>query len=76
MFQPPRDATEARLTIDRLHRARNRFFLAVQDRFKLCKIIRTLRPLQFVTITLAGRQITSTPDLIDDAQHHLNALTL
>lgn len=44
--------------------------------FSIRNIIRALRPLQDVTIDLAGQQITAKPNLADDARHVLEALTL
>ncbi|MFC5296209.1 IS1634 family transposase, partial [Brachybacterium tyrofermentans] len=74
MFHRHRDAIEAHLTIAFTALAIARF---LQDKtgFSIRKIIRTLRPLQDVTISLAGQQITAKPDLTDDARHVLNALT-
>ena len=50
-------------------------FLQNVTGFSTRKIIRTLRPLQDVTISLAGQQITAKPELTDDARHVLDALT-
>ncbi|WP_299305864.1 IS1634 family transposase [uncultured Brachybacterium sp.] len=74
MFHHQRDAIEAHLTIVFTALAIARF-LQHKTGFSIRKIIRILRPLQDVTITLAGQQITAKPDLTDDAQHVLNALT-
>lgn len=74
MFHYQRDAIEAHLTIVFTALAIARY---LQDKtgFSIRKVVRTFRPLQDVTITLAGQQITAKPDLTDGTQHGLNALT-
>ncbi|MFC5317583.1 MULTISPECIES: IS1634 family transposase [Brachybacterium] len=74
MFHHQREAIEAHLTIVLTALAIARF---LQDKtgFSIRKIIRTLCPLQDVTIALAGQQITAKPDHTDDARHVRNALT-
>lgn len=74
MFHRQRDAIETHLTIVFTALAIARY---MQNRtgFSIRKIIRTLRPLQEVTIDLAGQQITAKPILTDDAWHVLEALT-
>ena len=74
MFHRQRDAIEAHLTIVFTALAIARF-LQNSTGFSIRKIIRTLRPLQDVTITLAGQEITAKPELSDDARHVLDALT-
>lgn len=74
MFHRQRDAIEAHLTIVFTALAIARFLQNVTG-FSIRKIIRTLRPLQDVIISLAGQQITAKPELTDDARHVLNALT-
>src|SRR5699024_10572197 len=74
MFHHQRDAIEAHLTIVFTTLAIARY-LQDETGFSIRKIIRTLRLLQDVTITLARQQITAKPDLTDDARHVLNALT-
>lgn len=74
MFHRQRDAIEAHLTIVFTALAIARF-LQNETGFSIRKIIRTLRPLQDVTISLAGQQITAKPELTDDARHVLDALT-
>ncbi len=74
MFHHTRDAIEAHLTIvfTALALARH---LQNTTGHSIRKIIRTLRPLQDVTITLAGQQITAKPEITPDARAILNALT-
>lgn len=43
--------------------------------FSIRKMINTLRPLQVVTISLAGRQVTAEPELTDDVRYRFDALT-
>lgn len=74
MFHPQRDAIEAHLTIVFTALAIARY-LQNETGFSIRRIIRTLRPLQDVTISLAGQQITAKPELTDDARHVLDALT-
>lgn len=74
MFHRQRDAIEAHLTIVFTAFAIARF-LQNETGFSIRKIIRTLRPLQDITISLAGQQITAKPELTDDARHVLDALT-
>lgn len=74
MFHRQRDAIEAHLTIVFTALAIARF-MQNKTGFSIRKIIRTLRPLQDVTISVAGQQITATPELTDDARHVLDALT-
>ena len=74
MFHRQKDAIEAHLTIVFTALAIARY---LQDKtgFSIRKIIQTLRPLQDITITLAGHQITAKPALTNDARHVLDALT-
>ena len=74
MFHRQRDAIEAHLTIVFTALAIARF-LQNETGFSIRKIIRTLRPLQDVTISLAGQQITAKPELTGDARQVLDALT-
>ena len=74
IFHRQRDAIEAHLTIVFTALAIARY-LQHKTGFSIRKIIRTLRPLQDVTISLAGQQITAKPELTDDARHVLDALT-
>jgi hypothetical protein len=74
MFHHTRDAIEAHLTVVFTALAVARY-LQNQTGFSIRKIIQTLRPLQDVTITLAGQQITATPEITPDARTILNALT-
>lgn len=74
MFHRQRAAIEAHLTIVFTALAIARF-LQNKTGFSIRKIIQTLRPLQDVTITLAGQEITAKPGLTDNARHVLDALT-
>ncbi|GAA1486362.1 IS1634 family transposase [Brachybacterium fresconis] len=73
MFHRTRDAIEAHLTIVFTALAIARY---LQDRtgFSIRKIIRTLRPLQDVTISVAGQRITAKPQLTDNARAITDAL--
>ena len=73
MFHRQRDAIEAHLTIVFTALAMARF-LQDETGFSIRRIIRTLRPLQDVTITLASQAITATPELTDDARTITHAL--
>ncbi|GAA1485100.1 hypothetical protein GCM10009625_19040 [Brachybacterium fresconis] len=73
MFHRQRDAIEAHLTIVFTALAIARF-LQNKTGFSIRKIIRTLRPLQDVTITVAGQQITAKPQLTDYARAITNVL--
>ena len=75
MFHRQRDAIEAHLTIVFTALAMARL-LQDQTGFSIRKIIRTLRPLQDVTITLAGQDITAKAELTDDARTILKALKM
>ncbi|WP_259559044.1 IS1634 family transposase [Brachybacterium sillae] len=75
MFHRQRDAIEAHLTIVFTALAMARL-LQAQTGFSIRKIIRTLRPLQDVTITLAGQDITAKAELTDDARTILKALKM
>ncbi len=74
MFHHTRDAIEAHLTVVFTALALARY-LQNTTGHSIRKIIRTLRPLQDVTITLAGQQITAKPEITPDARAILNALT-
>lgn len=74
MFHHTREAIEAHLTVVFCALAMARYMQNATG-LSIRKIIRTLRPLQDVTITLAGQQITATPQLTDDARIILDALT-
>jgi transposase len=74
MFHRERDAIEAHLTIVFTALAIARF-MQNETGFSIRRIIRALRPLQDVTIALAGQEITAKPELTDDARHVLDALT-
>lgn len=74
MLHRQRDAIEAHLTIVFAALAIARF-LQNKTGFSIRRIIQALRPLQDVTVTLAGQEITAKPDLTDDARHVLKALT-
>lgn len=74
LFHRQRDAIEAHLTIVLAALAIARY-MQNKTGFSIRKIIHTLRPLQDVTIDLAGQQITAKPNLTDDARHVLEALT-
>ncbi|CAM4010033.1 IS1634 family transposase [Helcobacillus massiliensis] len=74
IFHRQRDAIEAHLTIVFTALAIARY-LQHKTGFSIRKIIRTLRPLQDVTISLAGQQITAKPELTDDARHVLQRVT-
>jgi hypothetical protein len=73
MFHRQRDAIGDHLTIVFTALAIARF---MQDKtgFSIRKIIRASRPLQDVTITLTGQQITLKPYLPDAARQVLDAL--
>ncbi|MCT1777255.1 IS1634 family transposase [Brachybacterium sp. p3-SID957] len=74
MFHRTRDAIEAHLTIVFTALAIARHLQAATG-FSIRRIIRTLRPLQDVTITIAGQKITASPELTDDARHVLQRVT-
>jgi hypothetical protein len=73
MFHRKREAIEAQLTaaFTVLVIAR---YLQNKTGFSIHGIIRTLRPLQDVTISRAGQQIMAMPELTDGARHALDAL--
>ena len=73
MFHRQRDAIEAHLTIVFTALAIARY-LQDESGFSIRRIIRTLRPLQDITITLAGQEITARPELTDDARAITNAI--
>ena len=73
MFHRQRDAIEAHLTIVFTALAIARY-LQNTTGYSIRRIIRTLRPLQDITITLAGQQITARPELTDDARTITNTL--
>ena len=66
-----RDSIEAHLTIvfTALAIARD---LQVRTGWSIKRIVRALRPLQHVTITLAGRQLQAEPMTPDDVAHMLD----
>ncbi len=73
IFHRQRDAIEAHLTIvfTALAIARD---LQARSGWSLKKIVRTLRPLQHVTIRLAGQRLDAEPAIPDDAEELLHAL--
>ena len=73
MFDRRRGAIEAHLTIVFTALAIARY-LQDETGFSIRRIIRTLRPLQEVTITLAGQEITARPELTDDARTITNTI--
>ena len=75
MFHRQRDAIEAHLTIVFTALAIARY-LQDETGFSIRRIIRTLRPLQDVTISVAGQQITAKPQLTDDARAITDALSI
>ncbi|WP_455900739.1 IS1634 family transposase [Rhodococcus gordoniae] len=73
IFSHTRDSIEAHLTIVFAALAISRY---LQDAtgMSIRKIVRTLRPLQEVTITIAGHEHTAFDPLTDDAVHILDSL--
>ncbi|MGB3829860.1 MAG: IS1634 family transposase [Ornithinimicrobium sp.] len=74
MFSHLRDSIEAHLTIvfTALAIARH---LQNQTGSSIRHIVRTLRPLQHVTISIAGKPITAEPQIPESAREILDALT-
>jgi len=75
IFSHTRDSIEAHLTIVFTALAISRY---LQDAtgMSIRKIVRTLRPLQEVTITIAGHEHTAFDPLTDDAVHILDSLSI
>jgi len=73
IFHRKRDAIEAHLTVVVTALAVARW---LQDRtgVTIKRLVQTLRPLQAVTITIAGHKVTARPRLTDDAQAILDKL--
>ena len=74
IFHHQAEAIEAHLTIVFTALAIARHLQAATG-FSIRRIIRALRPLQDVTITIAGQKITASPELTDDARHVLQRVT-
>ena len=75
MFHHTREAIEAHLTIVMTALAIARY---LQDAtgMSIKKIIRTLRPLQQITVRIAGHEHTAADPLSENAEHILTALGL
>ena len=73
MFHHTREAIEAHLTIVFTALAIARF-IQNQTGYSIRHVIRTLKPLQDVTIQVAGQELTAQPKLTDDARHIIDAL--
>lgn len=73
VFHQKRDSIEAHLTIVFTALAVARY---LQDRtgVTIRKLVRTLRPLRSVTISIAGQQVTAQPRLTDDATGILDTI--
>ena len=74
MFHHTRDAIEAHLTIVFTALAVARFIQNVTG-FSIRHVIRTLKPLQDVTIQVAGQELTAQPKLTDHARHIVDSVT-
>jgi transposase len=74
MFHHTRDAIEAHLTIvfTALTIAR---YLQNTTGYSIRHVIRTLKPLQDVTIQVAGQELTAQPKLTHDARHIVDSVT-
>lgn len=66
IFHHTKDAIEAHLTIVLTALAINRYLYHTTGT-SLPKIVRTLKPLQNITIAIAGHKITAHPQLTPDA---------
>ena len=73
MFHHPRDAIEAHLTIVFTALAINRYLYATTGE-TIKRLINALKPLQDVTINLAGHEITAVPELTPQAKTILKKL--
>jgi transposase len=74
VFHHTREAIEAHLTIVFTALAVARFIQNVTG-FSIRHVIRTLKPLQDVTIQVAGQELTAQPKLTDDARHIVDSVT-
>lgn len=75
IFHHTREAIEAHLTIVFTALAITRYLYKTTG-MSLKKIIRTLRPLQHVTVRIAGHEHLATDPLTPDAEHILHTLDL
>ena len=73
IFHHQRDSIEAHLTIVFAALAISRY-LQDQTGVSIKKLVRTLRPLQTVTIDIAGHTITAEPTITPEAYYLLSAL--
>ena len=74
LFSHTRDAIEAHLTIVFAALAIARY-LQKATGSSIRHIVRTLRPLQHVTVSIAGQHITAEPKITTEAQRILDSLT-
>lgn len=74
MFHRTRDAIEAHLTVvfAALEISRH---LQVASGISIKKLVRTLRPIRSATIEINGEQLTLDPDIPDQAQAILDAIS-
>jgi hypothetical protein len=74
VFHHTRDTIEAHLTIVFTALAVARFIQNVTG-FSIRHVIRTLKPLQDVTIQVARQELTAQPKLTDHARHIVDSAT-
>lgn len=76
IFSHTRESIEAHLTIVFTALAISRYLQDATGGMSIRKIVRTLRPLQEVTITIAGHEHTAFDPLTDDAASILDSLSI
>ena len=74
MFHHKRESIEAHLTLVFAALAVARY-LQQRSGVSIKKLVQTLRPLQEITITLAGQTITAQPQIPTDAQKLIDRVT-
>ncbi len=75
IFSHKRDSIEAHLTIVFAALAISRY-LQAETGMSIRKIVRSLRPLQEITVTIAGHEHTALDPLTDDAASILDSLKI